>query len=95
MTQKKHKYFYNGKLVRTSTHDYKYGLLRNGSIIKCSATIKGCEAEKTSELNFSRKQAEWLRKNEHKDPNYSAYAKDHEDFIKNTKWEIVELTRED
>ena len=39
------KFFYAGKLVRTSkTHDYNFGVLNaNGKIVSCSATKEGAE----------------------------------------------------
>ena len=41
------KYYYNGKLVRTSKNEYKYGLYSEKSdrVIKCSNSIKPLENE--------------------------------------------------
>ena len=78
------RYYYNDKLVRTSKNEYNFGLLRNGVLIKCSKTRKGCEAEMTREINFSKRQIEYLKKHINEEHN-KEYLKDHEDFVNNTK----------
>lgn len=51
------KFYYNGKLVRTSkTHEYKYGVYsaNQDKVIACSATREGAEAHITRIMSDSR-----------------------------------------
>jgi hypothetical protein len=50
------KFYYNGKLIRTSkTGEYKYALLdQNGKCLTCSATLKGAQSYKDSAISKKR-----------------------------------------
>lgn len=39
------KYYYNGQLVRSSKNEYRFGLVRNGKVVKCSISTKALESE--------------------------------------------------
>lgn len=86
------KYFYKGKLVKTSKRDtYRYGLYdpKNDLIMSCSSTQQGALKEKTSQVNFFAKEVEWGIK--HNDE----FLEENEEALK--RWQemyVVELERE-
>lgn len=44
------KYFYNGKLVRTSEHEYTHGVLVNGKVVACRPSYEKAHNVITSEI---------------------------------------------
>lgn len=59
------KYYYNGQLIRSSKNEYRFGLVRNGKIIKCSATTKALESEivRITKLAYGKDgNIEWMKR---------------------------------
>lgn len=79
------KYFYNGRLLRTSNNEYHYALLVDGVLMCCSKTENGCKSKMKTERNFTERLIKGYEKNHNE--------ADKEKCLKflNAKWEIVEL----
>lgn len=75
------KYYYNGKLVRTSKNEYKYGLLRSGEVISCSKTKATIARELENQKKAIKKDIAFAAKEENK--------KFIEDFTKTTVDEYI------
>ena len=86
------KYFYNGELVRTSKHEYRFGLLNHlNGIISCSAKRENLQREINKEIAFNEKQIAYLEKrvNEGHNREYLEEKISGRENLK--KWQIVEL----
>lgn len=92
------KYYYNGKLVRTSKHEYKYGLLNTlGGIIACSKSKENLLKQKNREMKFNEKQIAYFKKHLGGKQEVTGLTNEEllEDYIKSLEkikaWQIVEL----
>lgn len=79
------KYYYDGKLIRTSNHEYHFALFADGMLICCSKTENGCKARMRSEISFTERLIKGHEKNNRID--------DLEACKKwlNAKWEVVKI----
>lgn len=58
-------YYYNGQLIRRSKNEYRFGLVRNGKVVKCSATTKALESEieRITKLAYGKdSDIEWMKR---------------------------------
>ena len=79
------KYYYNGRLVRTSKHIYNYVLISEfGGCIAFSKNYKSLETQKNSEIKFLERQLAYYTK-----ANKVDYIENYKRGIENTKkWHI-------
>ena len=46
------KYYYNGKLVRTSNNEYEYGIARGNAVVACCTTFERATIRLKEEIKY-------------------------------------------